>query len=362
MSRRPLHALIACAGAAATALALTTPAAAAPSTLDLSVEPAALAEVQRTLGERLGDAYANSWLDPDGKLVVGITDASRAAEVRAAGAVARTVSRSAAELDSVKSTLDKKAEGVPDSVTGWYVDVVANEVVVSVLGDDAAGLAWARSTGGSAVRVDRVTEAPRPMWNIIGGQALYFGGGRCSVGFNARNSAGARFVITAGHCTELGGSVSGTGGAIGSVVTTSFPGNDYGTVRVTSSSAVSTALVDRWSSGSDVTVAGSSVTPVGGGICRSGSTTGWRCGSVQATNQTVNYGGGDIVSGLTRTNACAEPGDSGGSVVSNPGSGTRVQAQGLTSGGSGNCSSGGTTFFQPINEVLSATGLALVTG
>ena len=36
--------------------------------------------------------------------------------------------------------------------------------------------------------------------------------------------------------------------------------------------------------------------------------------------------------------------------------------QGVTSGGSGNCSSGGTTYFQPVNEILSVYGLTLVTG
>lgn len=37
------------------------------------------------------------------------------------------------------------------------------------------------------------------------------------------------------------------------------------------------------------------------------------------------------------------------------------QAQGMTSGGSGNCSSGGTTFFYPVNPALQAYGLTLVT-
>ncbi len=105
------------------------------------------------------------------------------------------------------------------------------------------------------------------------------------------------------------------------------------------------------------------MTPVGGRVCRSGSTTGWRCGTVQALNQTVSYGGGNIVSGLTRTTACAEPGDSGGAFVSDPPALLgKVQAQGLTSGGSGNCSTGGTTFFQPVSEALGAYGLTLYTG
>jgi streptogrisin C len=76
---------------------------------------------------------------------------------------------------------------------------------------------------------------------------------------------------------------------------------------------------------------------------------------VQAKNQTVNYQQGSV-SGLTQTNACAEPGDSGGSWVSG------TQAQGVTSGGSGNCTSGGTTYFQPVNEILSVYGVSLITG
>ncbi|OLR89433.1 S1 family peptidase [Actinokineospora bangkokensis] len=368
MRRSPLRSLFTLAGAAATAVALAAPAQAAlPPLLTAGSGTGAVAATQQALQSRLGGSYSGSWLDSTtGALTVGVTDASRLAEVRAAGATPKLVARSAAELAGLQSTLDRKAAtapgAVPAGVTGWYVDVTTNELVVSVVRGDAAALAWAKSAGTGGTRVESVTDAPRPLWDIIGGQAINFSAGRCSVGFNARSSSGTRYVITAGHCTELGGSVRGTGGTIGSVSGSSFPTNDYGRITVSSTSAVSTPLVDRYSSGSDVTVAGSSVTAIGGGVCRSGSTTGWRCGTVQAYNQTVNYGGGDIVYGLTRTNACAEPGDSGGSFVSNPGTGTRVQAQGLTSGGSGNCSSGGTTYFQPINEALSAYGLTLVTG
>jgi streptogrisin C len=38
------------------------------------------------------------------------------------------------------------------------------------------------------------------------------------------------------------------------------------------------------------------------------------------------------------------------------------QAQGVPIGGSGSCSSGGTSFFLPIRGILSAYGLALLTG
>jgi streptogrisin C len=288
-----------------------------------------------------------------------VTEFSRVTEVQASGAKARVVSRSAAELDAVKASLDSGAASAPATVTGWYVDVASNSVVASVLRSDPAGMAWARSLG---ARTESVAVAPQPLWNVISGQAIRTtSGSRCSIGFNARAASGNRYVLTAGHCCEIGGTWSGPGGTIGTVRAFSFPTNDYAAIGPLPSAAVSTALVDRYNAGSDVTIAGSTSSAIGSSICRSGSTTGWHCGTKQANNQTVNYGGGDIVGGLTRTSVCAEPGDSGGAYVS-PNNATRVQAQGITSGGSGNCSVGGTTFYQPVNEVLSTYGLTLVTG
>ncbi|MBC3992345.1 trypsin-like serine protease, partial [Streptomyces sp. AC563] len=70
---------------------------------------------------------------------------------------------------------------------------------------------------------------------------------------------------------------------------------------------------------------------------------------VTALDATVNYQEG-TVEGLIQTTVCAEPGDSGGSLFAGD------TALGLTSGGSGNCGSGGETFFQPVTEALQATG------
>jgi hypothetical protein len=139
---------------------------------------------------------------------------------------------------------------------------------------------------------------------------------------------------------------------MGSFQGSSFPGNDYSFVATNGSWSTS-PVVNGYGNG-DVRVAGSSTAGVGQSVCRSGSTSGWHCGTIEATNQTVNYAEGTVF-GLTETNACAEPGDSGGSWVSGD------QAQGVTSGGSGDCSSGGTTFFQPVNEILSAFNLSLIT-
>lgn len=310
-----------------------------------------------TLTGALGNTFGGAWFDSSaGKLVVAVTDASRVQQVEAAGATARVVSRNLARLEAQKAGLDRVEKTAPASVTGWYVDLASNSVVASVASSDPAGLAWAAAWG---ARTESVNAVPQTLWSLIGGQAIRVSGARCSLGFNARSGT-TRYVITAGHCTNIGSSWSGVGGTIGTTAGSSFPGNDYGIIRVTSSAAVSTALVDRYSAGSDVTVAGSTQAAVGSSICRSGSTTGWRCGTIGAHNQTVRYPQG-TVTGLTRTSACAEGGDSGGSFVS-PNGATRVQAQGVTSGGSGNCRTGGTTFHQPVNEVLGRFGLTLFTG
>src|SRR5690606_21286178 len=100
----------------------------------------------------------------------------------------------------------------------------------------------------------------------------------------------------------------------------------------------------------DITGARNAV--VGETVYRSGSTTGLRSGRVLSLNATVNYPQG-TVSGLIRTNVCAEPGDSGGSLFAG------TSALGLTSGGSGNCRTGGTTYFQPVTEALAAYGVSV---
>lgn len=293
-----------------------------------------------------------------GLLAAGVAMAMASPATAGADTSARTV----ADLSAAQVKLDKAAATRPSSVVGWYVDQASKSLVVEVHGSDAAVANWASTLGAGAVKVSHVAEAYKPLWNIIGGQAITTtAGARCSAGFNARSSSGARYVIDAGHCGNLGGTWSGSGGTIGTVAASSFPTNDYSAIRVSSSSAASTALVDRYSAGSDVTVTGAATASSGMSVCRSGSTTGWHCGTVSATNQTVCYAEG-CVGQMIKTNVCAEPGDSGGSLVTNPGSGSRVSAVGLTSGGSGNCSSGGTTFFQPITEPLSVYGLTLYTG
>jgi streptogrisin C len=255
-------------------------------------------------------------------------------------------------LHSVMTMLDSQSDRVPDAVTGWYIDPATNAVVVSTT-DDAAARAF--TAGARAVRIEHVSARPVLLSDLHGGDTITTSeGGRCSVGFNV-TSGRVRYVITAGHCTKLGGTWSGPDGQpIGPVAKSAFPGHDYGLVEVASPAWDQTHDVDADSG--FLTVAGSVPAAVGDRVCLSGSTSGFHCGHVEAVNETVNYGNGDIVQGLTRTSVCAEAGDSGGPFMSGN------QAQGTLSGGSGGCLLGGESYYQPIQEVLKAYGLTLVTG
>ncbi|GGO11829.1 serine protease [Microbispora rosea subsp. aerata] len=301
----------------------------------------------------IGDAYAGSWVSgaTSESFIVATSDASKAGAILAAGAQPKIVGRSLSSLESTVATLDKAASKAPDSTRMWYVDVRSNSVVVlSSNTAEAEAFVAASGVDKSAVRVEQSNEQPQLFYDLRGGDAYYINNSaRCSIGFSVRRGSTNGFV-SAGHCGRAGNTTTGYNRvAQGTFQGSSFPGNDYSWIAVNSNWTPTNYI-----SYGNVRVTGSSVAAVGSSICRAGSTTGWRCGIVQQFNATVRYSQG-TVSGLTRTNACAEPGDSGGSFVSGS------QAQGMTSGGSGNCSVGGTTYFQPVNEALSAYGLTLVT-
>ncbi|MDE2149502.1 MAG: trypsin-like serine protease [Gammaproteobacteria bacterium] len=111
----------------------------------------------------------------------------------------------------------------------------------------------------------------------------------------------------------------------------------------------------------NVEVFGSQEAAVGDAVCRYGRTTnGPHCGVIQAKNQTVIFNGTDTVQHETQTSACAEPGDSGGPFIWNDGNG-QAEGQGTLTGGTGNCTSGGTMYFYPLNISLSDFSLTLLT-
>lgn len=239
--------------------------------------------------------------------------------------------------------------------SAWYTDQATGKVVVTVDStvsqDEIATLRKAAGDNVGNLRIERTAGKINKL--IAGGQAIYAGGGRCSLGFNVR-SGSTYYALTAGHCTNIGSTWytnSANTAVLGTRAGTSFPTNDYGIIRHSNASAADGRVYLYNGTYRDITGAGNAY--VGQSVQRSGSTTGLRSGTVTGLNATVNYGNGDVVYGLIQTNVCAEPGDSGGAMFSG------TTALGLTSGGSGNCSSGGTTFFQPVTEALSAYGVSV---
>ncbi|MEV7525656.1 S1 family peptidase [Streptomyces sp. NPDC091371] len=235
--------------------------------------------------------------------------------------------------------------------TAWHTDPATGTLVVTADSTvSAADIARIKREAGAEAGALRIERTPGRLSKLIsGGDAIYASSWRCSLGFNVRSGT-TYYVLTAGHCTDGAGTWwtnSSHTTTIGPTVGSSFPTNDYGLIRYSNTSLAHPGTVGS----QDITSAVNAT--VGMSVTRRGSTTGTHSGSVTGLNATVNYGGGDIVYGMIKTNVCAEPGDSGGPLYS----GTR--AVGLTSGGSGNCSSGGTTYFQPVVEALNAYGVSV---
>ncbi|WP_167441632.1 S1 family peptidase [Amycolatopsis vastitatis] len=326
----------------------------------------AAGRTERDLRAALGTRFGGAWLTAGAAtLVVAVTDPALADRVRAAGAEPKVVKHSERDLATIKSTLDKAPRPPSGAVSGWYVDTVTNTVVVRAHPDAVAAAGEFVKAGGAdpgVVRVSVSADTPRTVerapLGIYGGDRFTVPEGYCSLGFTVGNYVQhLNGWITAGHCGRTGDAATMGYGATGTFRGSVFPGNDYAWVSHDNYDfdygPFGMPAVYNYQSDDGVRVEGLQEAPVGASICRSGFTSGWRCGTIQAKNETVNYLEGTVV-GLTRTSACAEPGDSGGPYMSGG------QAQGVTSGGSGNCTFGGTTFFQPLNPILRAYQLKLM--
>jgi streptogrisin D len=312
-----------------------------------------LAKLAVTLEEQLGPRSAGSYLDKTtGKLTVTVTDSSAAQDVRRAGALPRMVSHSAANLKAAADELYRSAR-IPG--TAWAIDPAANQVVISadqsVKGAQLTKLQSVVAKLGTAARIQPVNGTLNTLDGpvMLDGTAIYSGSFRCSLGFNVFPiGGGEHYFITAGHCTHDGsawyadqgltsllGSNSGSSGVFGT-------GGDYGIVHYEGVGIHAYGTV----AGTRQFVAGWGFPVVGESVQRSGSTSGVHGGAITAINSTVTYDDGTTVNGLIQTTVCAEPGDSGGPLY--------IQSTGLgiTSGGSGNCSIGGTTYFQPIAPIM----------
>ena len=348
-----------------------------------------LSEQSKGLEKQQGARFAGSWIERQGngnfKFVVATTSAG--AQKAPVGVEIRNARHSLSDLDATKGQLDLQlAQGakVPKGVYSWYVDVQSNSVVVAVgKGSQQAGIDFVARSGADARTVRFVTmdEQPSVRATLQGGLGYLRNPGdgylyACSIGFNVTKGTTPGYV-SAGHCGDAGepayleGS-AGTGPQwtlgpqIGTFQGSTFPnpggtGTDMSWIQISSGHAQA-ASVYGWGS-ANVTVKGSTEAAVGAAICRSGRTSGWRCGAIKAKGVTVSYQTGETIVNLTQTTACSEGGDSGGSFITGTG-----QGQGVLSGGSGSCkgrggkTGGGNSYYQPLLPLLSFYGLSLVTG
>ncbi|GGM37912.1 S1 family peptidase [Promicromonospora citrea] len=272
----------------------------------------------------------------------------------------RTISVAAGAVLGLSVLAVPPAAAEPDGPSS--AELAAASAAVDDTGVD--GIAWHtdETTGTVVVRTDStVTAAERERLRQVAdtvevrptdgvfdlrlapGDAIYGPDYRCSMAFNVSNHKG-KHLLTAGHCGEEvetwyadeDGDV-----LVGSTVAASYPSNDFAVVRYENQAR---ERPGGFTAGK---------AEVGLEATRDGTASGEHSGEVTAINVSVKYEGGVAMHGMIEADICSEPGDSGGALY------TGSTALGITSGGSGDCSSGGISFYQPIIEVLAAYNVEL---
>lgn len=196
---------------------------------------------------------------------------------------------------------------------------------------------------GSPALVDTSSLQFSPAFDVTGGEGYTWSTGagsyQCSIGFPGfRISDGQPMAVTAGHCTsgmagisggvkELLQQVPGATGTRGQVLgsplagASAFGGGyDGGLITLDGAGATPTASVLTWGGGAaaprasaPLAITGMSPTIAGATLCKSGSRTGWTCGTVLGVDYPLNVGGNTVNSIIATT--CLQPGDSGGAAV-----------------------------------------------
>jgi hypothetical protein len=255
-----------------------------------------------------------------------------------------------------------------DSATGKIVlDTDAPASLVSSL-TNLSGAAAAQRQAASQVQVQRQTTTDSfhrrdDIPAYYGGGGISSGGGICSSGYAVQNSAGTRFMVTAGHCFANGATVLTESGA-----------NTYGTVSnrrlpTVTGDAMDLELVggvSYWgrvftggvtSSTSIPVVAAGSAFEGYNDYCHSGRTTGENCGhtansiNAQVCTQTgckspvIAFTGGTMIQG----------GDSGSPFYAKDASGAWIRGHILATNGT-------TGWAEPFTVTAPTLGVSIVTG
>jgi streptogrisin C len=327
--------------------------------------------------ERLGQSYSGHYIDKNQNLVA-LSTAPDAAK-RLSGLeidTVRTVSHSWDDLERFKNQLVAAAQaGQAREIQFIEVDTERNRArIAPLVGFESEASSIQRITGLSDehVFVESVANRNVPAFTIHGGERWGYGQSHytyqwswCSMGFPAYTEwgGGAWGFVSAGHCPALGSSVTSYvttpnltfGPQIGIVHLANYNiDGDYAWAHITDPNFPIEPWVNVGSG--HIPVWGRWPAPVGASVCRSGVTTGWRCGVIQSTSATMLQAPSGQpqlwVGNMRRSSACAEPGDSGGSQITPSG-----EAQGIVSAHSGLCGpSTSHSFYQDLDHALKRTG------
>ncbi|WP_338320307.1 S1 family peptidase [Streptomyces lonarensis] len=210
-------------------------------------------------------------------------------------------------------------------------------------------------TARSAPGAESGTVAPANAPTVIGGTQLHSTAGPCPVAMNVYGAGGTPHGLIHGACGHPVGTTqwfadSALTVPVGSSTTASpFPTTPYTLVQYNGNGSYPPHLATPTGT---IRVGSPVALPVGAGICKAGPTSGLTCGTVQAHNQTVAFPQGTLP-GVSRASLCPETGDTGRMLVAaNTG-----RVVGLIVGGAGNCTSGGITFYLPIQPILAQYGV-----
>lgn len=203
----------------------------------------------------------------------------------------------------------------------------------------AAALAVAAALSGSPAG------ATGAVVTVRGGDVLYgSGGAACRVGFNAHDST-ARFGLMSRRCVTPGSTWYRDAALTQPVGTGDGFGGGENLLRYFDTVSAPSVVV---AGGTAYPVTGARTPAVGARLCTPGLTTGLRCGTVVSLNGTLSVDG-DIVSGLVQAGVTAEPGLGGPAFDGGTALGVTPVPQNTP----------GTTYFQPVTQLLNAYGLTI---
>lgn len=197
------------------------------------------------------------------------------------------------------------------------------------------------------------TPAAATATTVRGGDRVYSAAGACVVGFNTQDGSAQRYGLLPGGCGGPGTAWYADPGftvPVGTTTASSFPGGGWSLLRY---APAVTAPGEISVSGLPQPISSAATPTVGSRACVAGPTTGLRCGTVTAVNQTINVGGA-VYTGLFRTDVCVDPGTGPGTPAFSGSTGL-----GMLIGGSGSCATGGISYYLPLVQALGAFGLTL---